>query len=458
LSLFTGKSLLLNVSDDPGSSQITYFTSDFQVRSYQFAVGSNGDAGPVVIDFGGKSDTATGVAQLDTDLTSNHVIPSLTLYVEKTNGGEVTTDQVTFTDAVVSNYADSNHDVTVTFDFQSATLQSVLELPDGNYVSDGTTTIPGDITICYLAGTRILTPTGEVCVETLARGDRVVTRFGGLQRIKWIGRQSYSAAALPAAFGHERREHIPVHLRPGSLGDGLPARDLYVSPGHSMLVDDTLVLAQLLVNGRTITQNECPARIDYYQIELERHDCVIAEGTWSETYADWEEGRRSFHNVAEFHALFPDYHSPKTPTLCAPRPERGAALEAVLRPIVARAAHQVTPGPLNGFIDRVRDDYKLDGWAHDASHPELPVLLEILLEGKVIGTVLACDYRKDLLQAGYGQGRCSFTFISPIKLRTALLATLQVRRAVDGAAVRVSRSIIDAAFEPAIKPRLAIVA
>jgi hypothetical protein len=76
----------------------------------------------------------------------------------------------------------------------------------------------------------------------------------------------------------------------------------------------------------------------------------------------------------------------------------------------------------------------------------------------VIGTVLACDYRKDLLQAGYGQGRCSFTFISPIKLRTALLATLQVRRAVDGAAVRVSRSIIDAAFEPAIKPRLAIVA
>jgi hypothetical protein len=86
-------------------------------------------------------------------------------------------------------------------------------------------------------------------------------------------------------------------------------------------------------------------------------------------------------------------------------------------------------------------------------------LLEILLEGRVIGTVLACDFREDLLKAGFGQGRCSFTFISPVKLRRELLATLQVRRAVDGAPVAVSKSILDAALEPAlVKPRLAIVA
>jgi hypothetical protein len=87
------------------------------------------------------------------------------------------------------------------------------------------------------------------------------------------------------------------------------------------------------------------------------------------------------------------------------------------------------------------------------------VLLEILLEGQVIGTVLACDYREDLLQAGFGQGRCSFTFVSPIKLRAGLLSTLQVRRAVDGAPVPVSRCILDAALEPALaRPRLAFVA
>jgi hypothetical protein len=308
--------------------------------------------------------------------------------------------------------------------------------------------------VCYLRGTRILTPTGEVLVESLKRGDSVVTRYGGLQRIKWIGRQSYRAAAV-----RENREHIPVYLRAGSLGEGLPARDLFVSPGHSMLIDGTLVLAKSLVNGITITQSECPERIDYFQIELEGHDCVIAEGTWSETYADWEEGRKLFHNAAEFHALFPDHHAPEAPILCAPRPERGAALDTALRPIVARAARALSAGPLRGYIDTVRGEWKLDGWAHDEAHPELPVLLEILLEGRVIGTVLACDIREDLLQAGFGQGRCSFTFISPIKLRPALLSTLQVRRAVDGAPVQVSRSILDAALEPAIvKPRLAIVA
>jgi hypothetical protein len=131
----------------------------------------------------------------------------------------------------------------------------------------------------------------------------------------------------------------------------------------------------------------------------------------------------------------------------------------VLRPIVARAAQELTLGPLRGFIDTVRGEWKLDGWAHDAAHPELPVLLEILLEGKVIGTALACDFREDLLKAAFEQGRCSFTFVSPIKLRPALLSTLQVRRAVDGAPVAVSRSILDAALEPAVvKPRLAIVA
>jgi hypothetical protein len=172
-----------------------------------------------------------------------------------------------------------------------------------------------------------------------------------------------------------------------------------------------------------------------------------------------EEGRKLFHNAAEFHALFPDHHAPEEPVLCAPRPEHGTALDTVLRPIVERAAHEATPGPLAGFIDQVRGDWKLDGWAHDEAHPELPVLLEILLEGKIIGTVLACDFREDLLQAGFGLGRCSFAFISPVKLRPALLSTLQVRRAVDGAPVQVSRSILDAAMEPAIlKPRLAIVA
>jgi autotransporter passenger strand-loop-strand repeat protein len=301
--------------------------------------------------------------------------------------------------------------------------------------------------ICYLRGTRILTPTGERLVESLAIGDAVVTRFGGIQAIRWIGRQTYAAEAI-----REDREQIPVHLRPGSLGDRLPVRDLYVSPGHSMLVNGTLILAKSLVNGVTITQDWMPGTVDYYQLDLGTHDCVIAEGTWSETFADGEGLRDRFHNAEEFHAMFPEYRPPESlVALCAPRPLSGPALGARLQPIVARATAGCTPGPLKGFVDRVTGEWKIEGWAQDTDHPELPVLLEVLLEGRVIGTVLACDFRADLLKAKLGQGRCSFVFESPIKLRPDRLASLQVRRVSDKAGLPIS-SAMRAGLATAVKP------
>ena len=183
--------------------------------------------------------------------------------------------------------------------------------------------------LCFLRGTRILTPTGEVQVENLQVGDSVVTRFSGIQPIKWIGR--HRPAVSDGA-------HTPVCIRAGALGERLPARDLYVSPGHSVLVGGSLLLGRLLVNGVTITQNWSPPRIDYFHVELAAHDCVIAEGTWAETYADAQISRARFDNAAEYEALYPeDGPAPDEFTLCAPRPERGAKLEGALRPILARA-------------------------------------------------------------------------------------------------------------------------
>jgi hypothetical protein len=313
----------------------------------------------------------------------------------------------------------------------------------------GTNTGDGFVTVdplCYLRGTRILTPAGDVPVEALGIGDRVVTRFGGVEKIKWIGRQSYDRAAL----GIDRAQ-VPVRLRPGALGEAMPARDLYVSPGHSMLVGETLVLAKALVNGVTITQDEAPEKIDYFQLDLGRHDCVLAEGTWSETFADGPGLRQDFHNLAEYEALYPEEPPVETHVMCAKRPERGPALEAVLWPVVAQAGLGRAPGPLRGVVDQVRREWRLEGWAQDISHPELPVLLEILLAGSLIGTVLACDFRPDLLAAGIGQGRCSFVFTSPVRLRPELWPTLEVRRAVDGAKLMVSQAILGDAAPPELR-------
>jgi len=282
--------------------------------------------------------------------------------------------------------------------------------------------------LCYLRGTNILTPTGAVPVENLQIGDLVVTRFNNFQPIKWIGRQSYDSRITRAD-----NSQIPVRIHAGALAPNQPARDLYVSPGHSMLIGNTLVLASSLVNGVTITQDFAPETIDYFQIELAMHDCVVAEGAWAETFADGPGLREQFHNRAEFFALYPQHRPPEAVSLCAPRPEQGENLAAALAPIAARAAAGRPIGALRGVFEKIEMDWKISGWAMDESQPDLPVLLEVVAADQVIGSVLACDYRADLQAAGLGRGRCAFTFNAPERLRPEQLASLQIRRAADGA-------------------------
>jgi hypothetical protein len=297
----------------------------------------------------------------------------------------------------------------------------------GPAAGGGTDVVP----LCYVRGSNILTPNGNVPVESLCIGDLLVTRFGGIRPVKWIGRQSYDWRFI--AKNPDRR---PVRIRAGALGDSTPARDLLVSGGHSVLLGDTLVLTRALVNGVSIVYEPVPENaacappIDYFQIDFFAHDCVIAEGVFAESFADGPGLRGQFHNEAEFGALYPDHAAPGELLLCAPRPLRGAALAAALDSVVARASAGIAPGPIEGFVDLVRGDL-IEGWALDTAYPHLPVLLEIIADGEELGTILACDERDDLRAARKGAGRCAFSFTPPRVL--AANATVCVRRAADGA-------------------------
>jgi len=59
------------------------------------------------------------------------------------------------------------------------------------------------------------------------------------------------------------------------------------------------------------------------------------------------------------------------------------------------------------------------------------VLLEVLLDGEVVSTVLACETRADVARAGKGPGRCGFVVRAP----GAKPGRVAVRRVVDGAAL-----------------------
>ena len=184
---------------------------------------------------------------------------------------------------------------------------------------------------CYCRGTLIATPHGEVPVEALAIGDRLLTWSGAVRRLRWIGRRSYGGR-----FVAGNRTLAPVMIRAGALDDNVPARDLFVSPHHAMYLDGILVPASALVNGVSILQDVTMAAVDYLHLELDTHDIILANGAPAETFVD-DHSRGVFHNAASYAALYPGLgNSPAT--YCAPRASAGYAVEAIRNRLKARAA------------------------------------------------------------------------------------------------------------------------
>jgi len=315
-----------------------------------------------------------------------------------------------------------------------ADLTNVTAIAGANS-GNGDVTLTFENALCYLRGTLILTPSGEKPIETLNIGDTVITRFGGVQKIKWIGVQSYDPRFIAG-----NKAKLPVRIYAGALGGALPRRDLYVSPGHSILLGDTLILASSLINGISIRQEQPCARLDYFNIELDTHDCVLAEGAWAETYADAPGQRAQFHNATDFYTRYPDHVPAQALSLCAPRPQAGAELELALRPIVEAATSRITLGTLQGYID-IMTPARISGWARDSAHPTLPVLLDIMLGDQNIGTILACDPRGDLAEAGLGNHAFAITFPEP--LTEPELATLTIQR--HGTALPIAANLRQAA-------------
>ena len=189
---------------------------------------------------------------------------------------------------------------------------------------DITTTVP-----CFARNTLIRTERWEIPVEALRVGDRVVTRAKGLAPVVWIGQRRVDCARHP-----EPHRVWPVRVRKDAFAAGDPARDLWLSPDHSVFAESVLIPVKYLINSTTIVQERIE-RTHYFHIELEQHDVLFAEGLAAESYLDTG-NRAQFEGGSAHLPLHPDFVPLSPDNACAPLCTGGRVLSAVRRRLVDR--------------------------------------------------------------------------------------------------------------------------
>lgn len=227
-----------------------------------------------------------------------------TLTITKINGQPVTTgsvvtlstgQQITLNaDGTITMLGDGDvEDFSFTYEVSSSTSST-----DVGFVT--VSSIP-----CFVAGTLIRTPDGEVPVDSLCPGDLVMTQDDGAQPLRWIGQRRVDAIG----------DFAPIRIAPNTFGTH---RELLLSPLHRVLIRDSLtellfgeaevlVAAHDLVNDHSVRQVE-GGTVEYVHILFDRHQVVFSEGLETESFLPGPQTAKSFEAeiVEEICTLFPE--------------------------------------------------------------------------------------------------------------------------------------------------------
>ena len=132
----------------------------------------------------------------------------------------------------------------------------------------------GSIESGLSAGTTIMTLDGEIPVEHLSIGDRVITRDSGMSVIKAINTRTVKMQT--------------IRIKAGSLGHTRPDRDMVVAPGARIHIRDwraealfggatATVEAHRLVDGEFLAHQPV-ANVQVFDLMFDREHILYADG------------------------------------------------------------------------------------------------------------------------------------------------------------------------------------
>jgi len=140
---------------------------------------------------------------------------------------------------------------------------------------------------CFTRGAKVTGADNQIRnIEDLQEGDSVLTRDGGLQKIRWIGKSVLSAESM------EQHEHLrPIVFKANAIGEH---EEFRVSPQHRILrmitdeitgeEEEVFVAAKHLVNGTDIIVDPTEDAIEYYHMMFDKHEVICVDNVWSESF------------------------------------------------------------------------------------------------------------------------------------------------------------------------------
>ena len=276
---------------------------------------ADGGAGDDTIFGGGENDNLNGGDDRDTFVIDEQGTTQNTGVTVNGGSGGVDFDRLDFRPLLARGYEITNQVLNPESNGAPGfNGQITLRNPaTGESVNINFSDIEEIVPICFTPGARIVTRRGEVAVEDLRAGDGVLTRDDGFQPVAWVGAERVSVARQVL-----QPELRPVRIAAGALGKGLPVRDMWVSPNHRMLMtgaevqlvsgeSEALAPAKGLV-GRPGISVPCHWNdVTYVHVMCERHQIVMADGAWSESFqpGDWSLGTMDRGAREEILRLFP---------------------------------------------------------------------------------------------------------------------------------------------------------